>query len=278
MGAGRESLAQEIAYLMPNQSAVEGAVKYAHSKNYRNLAQKLVEVAQQKLDEEANEALENAQNEHGDYFSQNPGKDSLVNRQSYSDDVQLKPKSFKNPPVDVVEESSNSKFTAENYQRSDSETETKTSFAGALLDDQDSNDSFSLKPKRVENGTRKGNPFKINNDVKKLIKIRSRNSDDDDDDDSSEDEEFDKKLAFDCYYEEMRDKIHEDNSDVEDEDELLKVAKKQFNLLDHKTKKKLMTKANNSKKRKCNENNNENNMKKSKTTANSITNYINKGK
>lgn len=274
MGAGRESLAQEIAYLMPNQSAVEGAVKYAHSKNYRNLAQKLVDVAQQKLDEEANEAVEHAQNDNGDYFSQNPGKDSMVNRQSYSDDVQLKPKSFKNLPVDDVEESSNSKFTTENYQPSDSETETKTSFAGALLDDQDSNDSFSLKPKRVENGTRKGNPFKINNEMKKLTKIRSRNSDDD----SSEDEEFDKKLAFDCYYEEMRDKIHEDNSDVEDEDELLKVAKKQFNLLDQKTKKKWMTKANNSKKRKFSEKNNENNMKRSKSTANSITNYINKGK
>ncbi|CAG2119159.1 unnamed protein product, partial [Medioppia subpectinata] len=55
LGADREALAVEISHLMPNKRAVEGAIKFAERQKRRTLAQKLSEIAEQKLVEELNE-------------------------------------------------------------------------------------------------------------------------------------------------------------------------------------------------------------------------------
>ncbi|OTF81844.1 WD domain containing protein, partial [Euroglyphus maynei] len=47
LGAERESLALEVAKLLPNSQALEGAVRYAERQRHRSLAMKLVEMIQE---------------------------------------------------------------------------------------------------------------------------------------------------------------------------------------------------------------------------------------
>jgi len=64
----------EIAYLMPNERAVEGAIKFAERQRHRSLAQKLSEIAQQKLEklnDEFNDELNDEECEQIDQTTNN---------------------------------------------------------------------------------------------------------------------------------------------------------------------------------------------------------------
>jgi hypothetical protein len=239
---------------MPNPRAVEGAIKYAERQRRRSLAQKLSEIAQQKLEEELNDEFDNNEDEcevieqKSNQFIRNS------NVLQSNDDLQLKPKPLRKEPQML--EDSNSKFQASESE-SDAEVKTVTNTRSKTPDideqeeDEDnSNDSLSLKPKAVKKVTiNKSNPFKVsNNSVNRINNKRKKDSDSEDE--ISDDEEKSRD-GFKRFYKEMKQIIKDDNSDVEDERDLIEIAKQQFNQLDSSERKswakdKRKTKRNNS--------------------------------
>jgi len=97
-------------------------------------------------------------------------------------------------------------------------------------EDTNCNDLDSLKPKPVKQVIHnKGNPFKVSDNGVKRKSIK-RKKDSDCGQDESDHEESDES-GFKRFYEQMKEIIKNDNSDVEDED-LIKIAKQQFRQLD----------------------------------------------
>jgi hypothetical protein len=264
LGADRESLAMEIAYLMPNQLAVEGAIKYAQSR-HRSLAQKLTEVAQQKLDEELNELEYQYQETNQDELGPLPGKSSVINVVKNPNEVNLKPKPMKQESVEI--ENSNSRQYA-----SDSESGSELN---TLDEDTNTNDSNALKPKVVKGApTKQGNPFKVvNNNSKRRTNSKAKSDSSDSDEDYESDHRS--KTGFQQYFEEMYEQIQEDNSDVEDEEKLRAIAKEQYQALDSKEKKEWTKKASSNSKRKANHDRSEK-RKKSKQAGNSVAKFFKK--
>ena len=210
LGADRETLTEEISKLMPNKTAVEGAIKLAEKQQRRTLIVKLSQIAEQKDEEELNREEEEEEEEEiheirqTTHMSVNMRTDIEVEENSF----QLKPK-----PMKTREESSTS---AVNSDDSD-------------VNDEDSN-SISLKPKPVDIQKHSNiNPFKVTQkeSMRGNRSKRGRNSDSEDSDNDSHISQ-----AFQRFYSEMKQIIKDDNSDVEDEEELKAIAMRQFKELD----------------------------------------------
>jgi len=225
LGADRESLAVEISHLMPNKRAVEGAIKFAERQKRRTLAQKLAEIAEQKLAEELNQ-LSDEDVEVIDETSEMPSKlriRSIEDRQT-ANEFQLKPKPMRKGSAVAEERESDS----------DSESIVNTNVIETAediySDDNSNSNSVSLKPKAVSitREQSRGNPFKVTQNTRNKRKKGGESSDEDDGDG---DDTCDGQ-AFRNYYKHMKQIIRDDNSDVEDEEEVVTIAKDRFRELD----------------------------------------------
>ena len=218
LGADRESLAVEVCNLMPNKTAVEGAIKYAEKQQRRTLVQKLSEIAEQKLEEELNQSEDEEEvqeiRETG-HMSLNLRAQIEVQTNSY----ELKPKPMRSKEI------SNSKDNSDDSD-SDSNIRGQQIAEEVSVDDEDS-DSVSLKPKRVQiQKHSNGNPFKVTQkeSIRENRRKRGRDSEE-------SDHELDSQ-GFQRFYSEMKQIIREDNSDVDDEEELQTIAMRHFKELD----------------------------------------------
>ncbi len=269
LGADRESLALEIANLMPNPRAVEGAIKYAERQRRRSLAQKLSEIAQQKLEEELNDELDNNEDECEEIEQKSNQFIRNNNKLQSNDDLQLKPKPLRKEPQML--ENSSSKFQASESE-SDAEVKTVTNTRSLTPDideqEEDNSNSLSLKPKAVKKVTiNKSNPFKVSNNSVNRINNKRKKDSDDSEDEISDDEEKSRD-GFKRFYKEMKQIIKDDNSDVEDEQDLIEIAKQQFNQLDSSERKSWAKE-----KRKAKRNNSEI-ITKSEVNENKITKFF----
>ena len=117
MIAGRESLAFEVVKMMPDQVAIEGAIRFAREKNNRSMATRLIELLQA-YEEEESENEEDVELEkilhhrkvesQGDEWLEKleePQHRSKIALSKLSDDnesVSLKPKKINSAPDSAV--------------------------------------------------------------------------------------------------------------------------------------------------------------------------------
>ncbi|CAG2109174.1 unnamed protein product, partial [Medioppia subpectinata] len=232
LGADREALAVEISHLMPNKRAVEGAIKFAERQKRRTLAQKLSEIAEQKLVEELNE-LSDDEEEVEVIDEPNPRMASNSRIPSIEDRTagfQLKPKAMRRggDAQDVESDDSESIIDVKSARKTDTNDDDN-----CITDDDDDSNSVSLKP-RVMNVTKqqmKGNPFKVTQNQRKT-KRKQNSSDESDGDDEDGDDRSGDGRAFGHYYAAMKHIIKDDNSDVESETEVKQIARDRFRELD----------------------------------------------
>lgn len=261
---------------MPNRSALEGAVRYAERQQHRTLAMKLIEMMKDEdADADSDEDEVNSDTELAELMvrkgadqarqllsveaeeeSQSSssrmvalskfGSDSVSN----SGFVQLKPK----PMGARGGQSSMSVQSTPNVEDDEMDGEVV-----AIEDDDDNANDGCLRPKRmdhllVSNKENAKNPFKVTEKAKKSTNQRMRESalkrkqyevedeeeviDLDDQSNGAQEEEEDSE-AFKRYYESNRDTLLEDNMDaVEEEADLIQVAKTNYAKLSEGEKKK----------------------------------------
>ena len=222
LGADRESLALEISELMPNKSAVEGAIRYADRQKRRTLVQKLSEIAEEKLEEElkevdeeegVQEVIEIEESHHSHTRIRSDLLEVMTN-----DNISLKPK-----PIGKAEEDSNSRYNSDD---SDSEPVRQIMSRQTEENSNEDSNSVTLKPKAVTFSKQsKVNPFKVTQKEPKQDKRkRARDSSDESDNESNN--------GFEQFYSDMKQIIRDENSDIDDEGELEVIGRRQFKLLD----------------------------------------------
>lgn len=206
-----ESLALEIGYMMPNNTALEGAIRYASVKKRTGLAQKLGEIAEEKQIEQS------VPEEEVEEFIPVPNRFTAINVEKTSENFDLKPKP-------ITRNLRNKDRVLENSSSSEEELEEKES---TRVDSNNSDDEETLRPKKMKSKTKTTNPFKLSAKSKKRI----RPIDDDDDD-----------LGFEAFFDEMKNTFEEDNSDL-DEADLRDLMLDHFNRLEREEREEWTSKA-----------------------------------
>ncbi|XP_054153902.1 WD repeat and HMG-box DNA-binding protein 1-like [Oppia nitens] len=247
LAADRESLALEVSRLMPNEASVVGAIRFAQKQQRMTLIEKLKEIALQKHEEEVNGESddEEAEAEVQEIVEVNTQTSSTYRIQSLEsqqarDDIRLRPKSLRKrggggeTTVETIEEEISDDNDSVVSNGGDNRV-------GDDFDNDDNSNSLTLKPKQIQitkAESRGGsNPFKVTAQkatTKQQMKRKKivHHSDGDDDDDNESDGESCDGQAFEYYYEQNRARIRDDNSDVDEEDDCIRIAKQQFRQLD----------------------------------------------
>lgn len=306
LGAERESLALEVARLLPNSQALEGAVRYAERQRHRSLAMKLVEMIQEGDDNGNNDDDDDDQNSDVELQELMTKKNADRLRKLLKDNCDARQDSSSLISLAKIDRSNNlsNHYTSvkpKSLRKSTTEPEQRTNGPITIIsDDDDDNDQDEddiLRPKKLTISANEKNPFKVRNHQKnnssnqgKRKQIEESDDDhvhsgDNDEDqiiinnDDNEDLESvnnpDTDKAFHCYYNEKRFEIFEKHSGEEilNEQDLIEIAKQQFSKLSDKQRSKWMKKAASTvanvvkkKRSKANENN--------EAKTNKITNFF----
>lgn len=276
LGAERESLALEVARLLPNSQALEGAVRYAERQRHRSLAMKLVEMIQEGDDNGNNDDDDDDQNSDVELQELMTKKNADRLRKLLKDNCDARQDSASLISLAKIDQSNNlsNHYTSvkpKSLRKSTTEPEQRTNGPITIIsDDDDDNDQDEddiLRPKKLTISANEKNPFKVRNHQKnnssnqgKRKQIEESDDDhvhsgDNDEDqiiinnDDNEDLESvnnpDTDKAFHCYYNEKRFEIFEKHSGEEilNEQDLIEIAKQQFSKLSDKQRSKWMKKA-----------------------------------
>lgn len=248
-------MALEIARLLPNGQALEGAVRYAERQRFRSLALKLVDMMQDFEDELVQE--EDEQN------SDTEIEKLMTKKQADKIREILKDKNDQNSMISLVKDSDQEIFTSlkpksmkkdeKKYENNEKESEDIENII------EDNVEASPIEKSNYENRTGHRNPFSVQKNKRKqidsdeddstnadlnecdLIRIQENvdvanliNCDDDDDDD----------VGFKYFFEENRLRLFEEQTEeIEDEENLLIIAKAKYEQLTLKQKTKWRKKA-----------------------------------
>jgi hypothetical protein len=235
---------------------VEGALRYAAQRKRTGLAQKLREIADEKAAEL--EELEKSVEMEGNPYEPSPSKHSVVFAEKSSENSILKPKALafgrkKNTQQATVHFVNND---TDDSEPEEVEVEEEEATSSRNRD----KDNEGLRPKPVKKAAvNTSNPFKVASKNGQKAKKRTTAPDSDEEEeeevaDSDSDQEnngSDEKLGFDLYFQETREELENDFSDLVDDERRLKAeAKKAFKALDSEEKRDWMRKARKASKRK----------------------------
>ncbi|KAH9425122.1 chromosome transmission fidelity 4 [Dermatophagoides pteronyssinus] len=191
LGAERESLALEMAKLLPNSQALEGAVRYAERQRHRSLAMKLVEMIQEG---DENDDADDDQNSDVELQELMSKKNAERLRQLLKDDNRHDSTNLIS--LTKIDQSNNSNYTSlkpKSLKNSTKNQERSVPLTIVSDDDNDDNgqnieeEEDALRPKKLALPSNQKNPFKVQNHNRPKNNLNSNKrkqieeSDDDDD-------------------------------------------------------------------------------------------------